>query len=71
MLLDISFFSEIWIYSFYSYYFIVLSDPELNTEITYKVFVLENKQCKDLKKTGVRRPGKQKPWTTMTEGVHH
>lgn len=43
--------SEMWMYGFYSSYFIVLSDAGLDTESTQKVLVLENKQCKDLRKT--------------------
>lgn len=45
--------SDIWMYSFYSYYFIVLSDSGLDTESIRKVLVLENKQYKDLRKTSV------------------
>lgn len=44
--------SEIWMHSFYSYYFAVLSDAGLGTESTCHV-LLGNKQCKDLRKTSV------------------
>lgn len=43
--------SEIWMHSFYSYYFAVLSDAGLGTESTCHVLLLGSKQCKDLRKT--------------------
>lgn len=42
--------SEVWMHSFYNYYFSVLSDAVLDTESTCHVLP-ENKQCKDLRKT--------------------
>lgn len=60
--------SEIWIHSFYSYYFAVLSDAGIDIESTYHVLVRENKQCKEDK---CRRRGEQKPWPVMAEGIHY
>lgn len=45
--------SEILMYSFYSYYFIVLSDAGLATESPCKVLVTESKQHEDLRKASV------------------
>lgn len=40
-------------YSFYSCYFAVSSDAGLDTESTCHVLLLENKQCKCLRKTSI------------------
>lgn len=41
---------EIWMHSFCSYYFAILSDAGLDTK---NVLLLENKQYKDLRKTSL------------------
>lgn len=44
--------SEIWMHSFYSYYFAVLSDAVFDTESTCQV-LQDKKQCKDLRKSNI------------------